>query len=186
MLSLLHHAAPVDMDVNKSVHVQRLPCSGHIELLRGQPPVPLALIGMFRVSMGLLAIRMLSKIVHCTKRCFDLAAKCVPCITLTYLCVLQADMLFAMWTAACAQGNSGKFAAFHAALQLLSAQQPVQNTLASALHLHRLFGPQFPPYFSTLAISVFSAAIISSSANILPSQPCCSSEGGHLTLVSQD
>ena len=46
-------------------------------------------------------------------------------------CVLQADALFGMWTAALAQGNAGKSAAFHAALQLLSSQHPTQDALAS-------------------------------------------------------
>ncbi len=45
--------------------------------------------------------------------------------------MLQADALFGMWTAALAQGSAGTSAAFHAALQLLSSQQPTQDTLAS-------------------------------------------------------
>ena len=45
--------------------------------------------------------------------------------------MLQADALFGLWTAALAQGTAGKSAVFHAALQLLSSQQPTQNTLAS-------------------------------------------------------
>ncbi len=47
--------------------------------------------------------------------------------------MLQADALFGLWTAALTQGTAGKSAAFHAALQLLSSQQPAQNTLASKL-----------------------------------------------------
>ncbi len=54
----------------------------------------------------------------------------MSCFLQTY-CVLQADALFGMWTAALAQGSAGTSAAFHAALQLLSSQQPTQNTLAS-------------------------------------------------------
>ena len=77
-------------------------------------------------------------------------------------------MLFAMWTAALAQGSSGKSAAFHAALQLLSAQQPTQNTLASMLHLYRFFGPHIPPCQSGLALSFCSMAIFSSLACSMP------------------
>lgn len=77
-------------------------------------------------------------------------------------------MLFAMWTAALAQGNSGKSAAFHAALQLLSAQQPTQNTLASMLHLYRFFGPHIPPCQGGLALSFCSMAIFSLLACLMP------------------
>lgn len=45
--------------------------------------------------------------------------------------MVQADALFGMWAAAQAQGSAGTSAAFHAALQLLSSQQPTQNALAS-------------------------------------------------------
>ena len=83
---------------------------------------------------------------------------------LTLICVLQADMLFAMWTAALAQGSSGKSAAFHAALQLLSAQQPTQNTLASMQHFYLFFGPHIPPCQSGLAHSFCRVAIFSSFA----------------------
>ena len=48
-----------------------------------------------------------------------------------HLGMLQADALFGIWTAALAQGSAGTSAAFHAALQLLSSQQPTLNTLAS-------------------------------------------------------
>ena len=44
--------------------------------------------------------------------------------------MLQAEMLFGLWTTALAQGAASKSAAFHAALQLISMPQPSQSTLA--------------------------------------------------------
>ena len=64
--------------------------------------------------------------------------------------MLQVDALFGMWTAALAQGSAGTSAAFHAALQLLSSQQPTQSTLASESATHLICTAPFAfPLFST-------------------------------------